>query len=140
MRDLEGEVAVVGEEDQSFGVVVETADGIDALAHALDQIDDRAATLRVFDGSHHFLRFVQEEVAMRFRFGDELPVDFDVIDAGSGFRPELGDDAAVHRHPPFPDHRLGFPARREARVRDDLLQSLEFHHSSVVELLRGDSS
>jgi hypothetical protein len=49
------------------------------------------------------------------------------------FRSELGDDTAVHRDPSLPDHRLGFSAGREACMRDDLLQSLELHHSSSAE-------
>jgi hypothetical protein len=108
MRDLEGEVAVVGQEDQPFGVKIETAHGIDPLADAFDQIDHGPAALRVFDRGHHFLRLVEKDVAMGLGAGDELPVDFDVIARSVGFRSELGDDAAVHRDPSLPNHRLRF--------------------------------
>ena len=40
---LRGEVAVVGQDDQPFGVVVEPSDGIDVLADALQQIEDGLA-------------------------------------------------------------------------------------------------
>src|ERR1051326_7289407 len=130
MRDLEREVAVVGEEQQSFRLEVETADRIDALAHAFDEIDDRLASFRIVDRRRHLFRFVQEDVAMRLGAGDQLAVDFDVIAIGIRFRSELGDDTAVDRDPSLPNHRLGFTAGRETRMGDDLLQSLELHHSS----------
>ena len=47
MRELRGEVAVVGEQQQALGVVVEPADRVDVLAHAAQQIDHRAAPLRI---------------------------------------------------------------------------------------------
>ena len=108
MRHLVREVAVVGDEDQTFGVKVETADGIDALAHAANEIDHGAAALRIFDRGHHFLRLVEEDVAVRLGLCDQLAVDFDVMAIGVRSRSELGDDAAVHGHAPFTNHHLGF--------------------------------
>ena len=82
MRDLECEVAVVRENDQTLGMKVETADRIDALADAAHEVDDGLAALRILDRGHHFLRLVQEDVAVRLGAGDQLAVDLDVIAAG----------------------------------------------------------
>ena len=46
VRQPRGEVAVVGQQQQALGVVVEPPDRIDVLAHAAEQIDHRAAPLR----------------------------------------------------------------------------------------------
>ena len=110
MRDLERQVAVIRQQNQTLGMKVETSDRIDALAHAAHEIDDRAAALRIFDRRHHFSRFVQQDVAMRFGVRDQLAVDLDVIVCGIGARSELGDDTAVDRDSPLPDHRLCFAA------------------------------
>ena len=65
---------------------------------------------------------------MRLGLRNQFAVDFDVIAIGVGACAELGDDTPVQRDPSLPDHRLGFTARRNAGVGDDLLQSL-LHHS-----------
>src|SRR5436190_1853236 len=140
MRDLEREVAVVGEQQQSFRLIVETADRIDALAHAFDEIDDGLASFRIVDRRRHFSRFVQEDVAMGLGARDQLAVDFDVIAIGIRFRSKRGHDTAIHRDPSLPNHRLGFTAGRETRMGDDLLQPVELHHSSSAESLAKDSN
>ena len=45
MRQPRREVAVVGQQQQAFGVEVEPPDRIDVLAHAAQQIDDRRPPL-----------------------------------------------------------------------------------------------
>ena len=56
----------------------------------------------------------------------ETVLDYAVFDA---MRAELSDDLPVHGDPPFANHRLRLSSRREAGVGNDLLQSLELHHS-----------
>ena len=46
MRQPGSEVAVVRQEQKSFGVVVEPADRVDVLTHACEQINDRPPALQ----------------------------------------------------------------------------------------------
>src|SRR5688572_24889367 len=65
MRELRREIAVARQQQKSFRVVVEPADGIDVLANAAlrEQIDDRRPLLRIGSARDVAARFVEEDVA-----------------------------------------------------------------------------
>jgi len=50
MRQRCGEVAIVGQQEQTLGVVIEPADRIDVLLHAPQQLDHCAPALRIRSG------------------------------------------------------------------------------------------
>ena len=97
MRQLRGEVAIVGEEEHTRGVTVETTNGVDALgAGVLDQVHNSLALLRVIAGGDVVLGFVEEHVDLLLdrdglvvelhligaqhlgaQFGDHLSIDGD---------------------------------------------------------------
>ena len=78
MRHALGEVAVVGQDDQPFGVVVEPADRIEVAldAGARQQIDHGRPPLRIGARAHHAGRLVHEQVAPLGR-----PLEAPAIDA-----------------------------------------------------------
>ncbi len=49
-----GEIAIVGEEDEAAGVVVERADGIDALGKAAKEIAKSFAAFGIGEGGDDF--------------------------------------------------------------------------------------
>jgi hypothetical protein len=96
VRESRRQLAVVGEEQQPFRIVIESADWIDAFADAWQQVDDGRPALRVDDGRHIPARLVQQEIAERFAYGDSPAVDPDVVVFRVGFRAEFAHDRAVH--------------------------------------------
>ena len=47
VHQARGELAVVGEQQQAFRVVVEAADRVHVLPHAAQQVEDRRPSLRI---------------------------------------------------------------------------------------------
>ena len=109
MRHPLGKVAVVGQDDQPFGIEVEPADRIEvpADAGARHQADDRRPPLRIGSGAHDAARLVEQQIPAP---GDRLqpaPVDFDLVTRRIGLGPELQDDVAVDRHAPLTNQLVG---------------------------------
>jgi hypothetical protein len=61
-QHFSGEITVVGEKDETAGVVIEAADGIDALGQTAEEIPERLAALGVGHGGDDFGRLVEDEV------------------------------------------------------------------------------
>ena len=79
MRQPRREVAVVGQQQQAFGVEVEPSDRVDVLAHAAQQIDHRRPPLRIRSRRDVAARLVQQEIAMALDELDAAAVDADVV-------------------------------------------------------------
>ena len=97
MRQRGGEVAVVGENQQPFGIEVEPSDGIHVLADAFQQIENRGPVFGIRSGRHVTARLVEKKIAVLLRALDTALIDANVVDVGVGFRAELGDGGAVDR-------------------------------------------
>ncbi|SIN71420.1 hypothetical protein SAMN05444166_0354 [Singulisphaera sp. GP187] len=123
VRQLIGELAVVGQENQPRAHLVEAADGIDALGHLGKDVDHPGAAGRVVIGGDVPLglgdRVIDHPLEM-----DGLTVDGDLglprVHLGS----ELFDDLTVNRHPPLADDILAGASRADSGVRENFLQSL----------------
>jgi len=127
MRDAQGEVAVVGEDHQALGVVVQPTDREHLLADLVaEQVDDGPALLRVVGRRHHRLRLVEQQVALRLLRLQPLAVDLDRVLRGVGRLAELG-DAAVDRDAAVADQLLRVPARAHPGPGDDLLEPFRSH-------------
>jgi hypothetical protein len=124
VREHGGEIAVVGEQEESLGVEVETSDRVDVLANAADEIHDRASPLRIGARGHVSRRLVQQDVAQALGPLDAPSVHADVIARRIGFRAHLEDRRAIHRHTAFGNQPFGRAPRRDARVRKDFLKSV----------------
>lgn len=133
MGEPRGQLAVVGQEQQAFGVVVEPSDRVDALAHARQQVDDSRPALGIGHRRHIAARFVQQEIAERLAHGDPAPVDADVILFRVGFRSELAHDGAIDadaslEHQAFSRAPGGDTGRRE----DFLDPGAHAHHVTLT--------
>ena len=114
-----GDVAVVGQEQQPLGVAVQPPDGKDTLGH-VDEVHDRAPVALIANGGDVAARLVEEKIANRLG-SKQLAVDPNLSRARVDLGPKLGDDLAVHRHPPGPNHLLRRAARSRAASRHHTL-------------------
>ena len=114
MRETGRQVAVVGQEQQTLGVVIQAPDRIHVFFDPTDQVDDCRTTLRIRPRRHVAARLVQQQVAMVFRQPDPASVDADVVARRVGLRAQLADGAAVHGDAAFEHEPLGGAARGNA--------------------------
>ena len=76
-QDLVDDVAVVGQQDQALGILVQPANGEYPLGMA-DQVDDIAVDMRLCRaGDSH--RFIESDVNLRLLNADDLAVDANLI-------------------------------------------------------------
>lgn len=129
MHDPVGDIAVIGEEQQTLGLAVEPTDREDALGD-VHEVHHGPATALIAHRRDVAGRLVQDQVAQRLR-RQELPIDADLVVNRIGLRPQLGHDLAVDRNSPFPDQPLGRAARSDSSRGEDALQSFQ------AELLNG---
>ena len=118
-----GQVAVVGEEQQPFTVVIQPADWIDVLTHTLEEIEDGLTPLRIRSGRDHARRFVQQDVSMALRRAETPAVDPDVVCSRIGLHPHLADRLAVDRNASLVDELLCGTPRSDAGLRQDFLKT-----------------
>jgi hypothetical protein len=101
VRQRRGEVAVIGEEEQSFGVVVEPSDRIDVLAYAAQQIDHGRTALGIRPRGHVSGRLVEQDVAMAFGGFHPASVDANVVNGRVGLDAHFAHGLTVDRHASF---------------------------------------
>jgi hypothetical protein len=135
--NAKGELAVVREDDQSFGVVVEASDRIDLLRDlAAQQVDDRRPSLGVVRRRHHGGGLVQQDVAQPLGGAQPLAVDLHGVAREVSLVPEccgapVDGDAAVA------DVLLGLPPGTHPRSRNQLLEAFKTHWSPAPRTARG---
>src|SRR4051812_4092201 len=105
------EIAIVGEDEQAFGLRVKTADIEKTRQMRWQQIEDRVADLRVASRGNETRRLMQHNVEPTLTV-DEFPVDLDVI-ALSGLRAEVSADLAVDHDAAGGDQFIAVPARTQ---------------------------
>ena len=118
------ELAVVRQQQQALGVVVEAADGVDVLPHVGQQVEHGRPALGVLPRRHVAAGLVEEDVAVALRDADALPVEADVVVIRIGPRAECEDRRPIHRDAAVRDEDLGGAPRRDTGGREDLLESL----------------
>jgi len=117
------QLAVVGEQQQAFRVVVEPAHRVDVLPDLGQQVEHRRPALRVLPRRHVAARLVEEEIPVARRHAHALAVDADVVVRRIGPRAELEDGDPVHRHAAVEDQRFRRAPRGDAGGGEDLLQT-----------------
>ena len=116
------DVAVVGEQQEPFGVPVKTPDRVDALSHR-HEIHHGAAAPLVAGGGDVPGRLIEEHVPENL--GAELfAVDTDVLRARVDLGSEFGHDAPIHRDATGNDQRLCSATRTDAACGEDPLEPL----------------
>jgi len=116
-----GDLAVVGQQQQSFAVPVEPADREDPRLPLGNQVHHGRATLGISSGGEDSPGLVKEPVAGRLR-RDRTTVQGDAILAWVRAVAE-GGDAAVHRDPSLAHQQLAASPRAEPGCGQDLLES-----------------
>src|SRR4029453_6872616 len=89
MGESSGEVAVVREDQQPFGLEVESPNRIDVVAHTGQEIDHRRSPLWIRWGGDVAAWLVQEEIAMSLGQRNAPAIDTDVIAGRVRLRSEL---------------------------------------------------
>jgi hypothetical protein len=120
-----GEFAVVREQDQALGLVIETTHGIEVAADAgaRDQINDRRPLLRIEACTDHAPRFVHEEITAAGLQLQPAPINLDDIRGRVGLRSQLADDVPVDLDAPLRDERLGGPPGGDTGLRQNFLEA-----------------
>ncbi len=114
LGQLRHELAIVGEQQEAFAHVIETADGENTLVDALEQIHDGGATFRIADGGHVALGFVESDVDVALGAAQQLAIHANLVNPGIGLGAGLGDDFTVHTDNACGDQFFGFTTRGES--------------------------
>jgi len=127
VRQPQGELAIVGQDDKTLRVEVEASHWKDALADfAAEEVEHGGAALGVGGRGDEPVRLVQREVAQPLWGFQPLAVHFHGIPLRVGLVAERR-RSAVDRHAALPDERLRLAARTHACASDQLLQPLTRH-------------
>jgi hypothetical protein len=97
------ELAVVGQQQQSFAVIIQAAHRKHAFADPAHQVHHGLPTLRVGNRGHAFLGLVERDIGQVFGRVQRASVDLDVIIVYIGLGTQLGDGLPVHRNAAFDD-------------------------------------
>jgi hypothetical protein len=131
MHDPEGQLAVIGEQQQSLRLTVQPPDRNDPLGN-VDQLCDGPPPTFIGERGDIPGRFVEQQVTLPFARGNPAAVDFDVGVIVGNFDAHLGDDFAVDAHPTVADHVLGCPPGGDPARSQHLLEALQPWISVVV--------
>jgi len=122
MGELVEEVAVVGEENQTFAVHIQAADGAQQrLGLQIDQACHRFCAMRIRYCANNATRLVQRNIIPPVQFRQRPSVDDDLIEICLDFRAEFRNDSAVDGHPPSRYQLLALPPRGDPGCRHDFL-------------------
>ena len=119
VHDAVRDVAVVGQQQETFGVAIEAADRVDPLRDP-DDIHHGAAIPLILGRRDVSARLVEDQVPRTLR-PEEFSVNLDLGAVGIGLRAEFGDDSTIDRHPPGRDQRFRRPARSDAACGENAL-------------------
>jgi hypothetical protein len=119
VHDAVRDVAVVRQQQQTFGVAVEPAHRVDPLRDP-DDVHHRAAIPLVLRRRDVATRLVEDQVPRTLR-PQELPIHPDLGAVGIGLRAEFGHDLTIDGHPPGRDEFLRRPSRSDATRGEDAL-------------------
>ena len=122
MRQAQTKLPVIGQEKQSFTVVVEPAHRVKTAPFLRQQITHGASIRGVAAGTEVTARLVQGDVEFAFGF-DQRAVHGDAVARRIHLRSQHFDDLAVDRDTPGQDESLAGTARSDAAFREEFLQA-----------------
>jgi len=105
-----GKIAVVGQDQEAFGIVIQPPRGEDALADLAEKVGDDRPTLGILQRRHVPGGLVEHEVDLLHLGRNQPPVDTDFVAPGVGPGPQLSDDPVVDLDLPGKDEILGCPS------------------------------
>jgi hypothetical protein len=110
------EVAVVGQQQGTTRLVVETTDRVDAQGQVLENLRNGGPPLRVVECGHDGAGLVHQDVDGALG-DDALAVEFDAVKVSVGAGTELGDDFSVDAHASGLDQAFCCTPRRNPGAR-----------------------
>ena len=130
-HECSSEVAVIGQQEQTFAGVIETSDWINALTNSPQESNDSGASLRILHSCDVAFRFVQRQIGVALRPAQQLSVYANVIMLRVCFRPECGNRLPIHGHRAASDQLFGMTAGSDTGSSDDFLQAFACHKRLV---------
>ena len=120
--ELGREVTIVGEQEHTSGVAVQTSHGIDAfLTGTLDEVHNGLAAVGVVAGGDAILGLIEQDVALLLG-GYNLSIVFHNV-LGGDFHAEFGSYLAVDLDETLLDVFIGYTTRADAGVGHELVQA-----------------
>src|SRR5581483_33597 len=128
MREMQGKIAVVGQEQKPTGVNIQASDRIDAQTAQFrwQQIKHGWSPLRIMGGTDVASRLMQQDIHQLFDELYRLPIDRDAVLMGIDTRALRRHDLAVDAHAPGLNQQFGMAARCHASMSEVTRQSLTF--------------
>ena len=126
VRESRRQLAIIGQQQQAFRVVVEASDRVDVVAHSRQKIQNGPPPLGI--GSRRDVAgcFVQEDVARLRDALDSPPVDANLVFPGIDLDPHRQDRLAVDSHASVGNELLRRAAGRDASLGKSLLKANAF--------------
>ena len=121
VKELVGQVAVVGHEEEPAGILVQAPDGIEAAVAGLDEFHHRVLGVGVADGAGVAPGLVEHDDHGLAVLGDFAPVHLDAVRLGVHAHAQFRHGLAIHAHAPGEDHLLRRAPRSHAAMRQNLL-------------------
>jgi hypothetical protein len=136
-RELVGEVAIVGHQQQTLAEIIEPPHGVKALVHLREELHHRGPAFGVAHRGHVTARLVEHKIARALRAVQQLSIHADVIARGIRLRSQCGHHLPVHLHAALGDHLFRVPPAGDARPRKNLLEPLQLRRRSRFMFLFG---
>ena len=137
MRQALGHLAVVGEEEDTGGVLVKPADGEYAYRGLAEQVHHGLLRMRVAGGGDIAAGLVHDHIDF-FLSLETLAVEADVVGEDIDLGAEFGDDFAVDGDAAGLDQTVGFPAGADARIGDVFVEADNLLHGRLDVIVVGD--
>ncbi len=125
-----GQFPVGAQEEQAFGVVVESTNGHEAERLLGNQIGDGFPTLRIFHRRHDAIRLEEHDGRRVLRASDHLAIERYLVVVGFDGGPQSGHDLPVYRDSAIEDGFLGSATRHGSRSCEVYVKTDLPHRSS----------
>src|SRR4030095_8444579 len=125
------ELSIIGEEQQSFRVVVEATDGINVFLDTVQQIDNGRPPLRIGSRRDIAAWLVQQDIARPLGGFDAASVDAEVVARRVGFGAQRANRITVDGYATVSDQPFCSAARRNSGLRQDLLKAQQAQKSKL---------
>lgn len=123
-----GEITVIGENDETGGIEIESPDGIQPRCGGmLNQIKHGASIHPGFvgGGGKGLLRLIEHDVHQSLGLGESPTVDSNFVVVRIDEDGQLTDDLSVHLNVAVEDHSFAHASRGDSRIGHDTLKTLQ---------------
>jgi len=108
------EPTIVGEDEQSLGIEIEPADGLDPSLFTMEEVSNGGSPEGIIEGGNASPGLIQKEVCLGLEFADRLPVNPNVILLGIGLATKARNDRSVDLYPSLDDEPFRMTTGGEA--------------------------